>query len=75
MEKYISAHFRHAALLLDVSVLCRLAVCRQWASALLQALRGGAQTGLVFSQSRQALASVSCLAFKTPPLTPVSWEK
>lgn len=51
MEKYISAHFCHAALLLDVSVLlCRLAVCRQWASALLQALqRGGGHRQALYS--------------------------
>lgn len=56
---------------------CSLAVRRQWVAALLQALRTGdaRQTGLVFSRSHQALASVSCLAFKTPLLTPIRWEK
>lgn len=57
---------------------CRLAVPRQWAWALLQGLqsRDTRQTDRPCIQAEPiGLASVSCLAFKTPPLTPMSWEK
>lgn len=57
---------------------CRWTVPRQWASALLQGLQSGdtRQTGRPCIQAEPiGLASVSCLAFKTPPLSPVSWEK
>lgn len=57
---------------------CRLTVPRQYASALLQGLqsRDTRQTDRPCIEAEPiGLASVSCLAFKTPPLTPLSWEK
>lgn len=77
------ATFQPATLSLHLFWICslppsRLTVPRQWASALLQGLqsRDSRQTDRPCIQAEPiGLASVSCLAFKTPPLTPMSWEK
>lgn len=77
------ATYQPATLSLHLFWICslppsRLTVPRQWASALLQGLqsRDTRQTDRPCIQAEPiGLASVSCLAFKTPPLTPMSWEK